>query len=103
MLLVQDLSQVRKLEADLQRIEKDAAVGRMAAGVAHELRNPLSSIKGLALLLKSRTDLQGGGDTEAAGLLIDEVVGRLLTVAQRQGAIFVEVRRFADPPDQVSS
>jgi two-component system sensor histidine kinase HydH len=73
MLLVQDLSQVRKLEADLQRIEKDAAVGRMAAGVAHELRNPLSSIKGLALLLKSRTDQQGGSDNEAAGLLVDEV------------------------------
>jgi two-component system sensor histidine kinase HydH len=72
MLLLQDLSEIRKLEDDLQRIEKDAAVGRMAAGVAHELRNPLSSIKGLALLLKSKAG-QEGTEFEAARLLTDEV------------------------------
>jgi two-component system sensor histidine kinase HydH len=44
----------------------------MAAGVAHELRNPLSSIKGLALLLKA-TSPKDAIDQEKADLLVDEV------------------------------
>lgn len=72
MLLVQDLSQLRELEDQLQRAERDAVVGRMAAGVAHELRNPLSSIKGLALLLKSKIK-QDSLSLQTADLLVDEV------------------------------
>jgi len=75
MLIVQDLSQLRELEAQLQRAERDAVVGRMAAGVAHELRNPLSSVKGLALLLKSKLDQDG--DAQQAADLMTEQVDRL--------------------------
>jgi two-component system sensor histidine kinase HydH len=72
MLLVQDLSQLRELETQLQRAERDAVVGRMAAAVAHELRNPLSSVKGLALLLKSRLGQDGDG-RQAADLMAEQV------------------------------
>jgi two-component system sensor histidine kinase HydH len=72
MLLVQDLSHIRHLEDQLQRAEQEAVVGRMAAGVAHELRNPLSSVKGLTLLLKSRfkDDLS---TQETADLMVEQV------------------------------
>ena len=72
MLLIQDLTMQKNLESELRRNERHTALGKMAAGVAHELRNPLSSIKGLALLLKSKTDQPSGG-AEAADILISEV------------------------------
>lgn len=72
MLLIQDLSQVKSLEEELRRSERMAALGKMAAGVAHELRNPLSSIKGLAILLKSRFQ-DKSNDQQTADILVQEV------------------------------
>ena len=87
MLLIQDLSEVKKLEEELKRNERLAALGEMAAGVAHELRNPLSSIKGLAVLLKSKFS-DSSPDREAAVILVREVerlnrsIGELLDYAR---------------------
>lgn len=89
MLLIQDLSQVKSLEEELRRSERLAALGKMAAGVAHELRNPLSSIKGLAILLKSRFQ-ENSSDQETADILVQEVerlnrsIGELLDYARPQ-------------------
>lgn len=87
LLLVRDLTKVKSLEKELRRSERLAALGKMAAGVAHELRNPLSSIKGLALLLQSSS-----ADTEkrkeTADVLVKEVerlnraIGELLDYAR---------------------
>ncbi|MEN8200475.1 MAG: ATP-binding protein [Thermodesulfobacteriota bacterium] len=72
LLMMQDLSQVKRLEEDLRKSERLAALGKMAAGVAHELRNPLSSIKGLALLLQAK--IKGTEkDSETASILVQEV------------------------------
>lgn len=87
MLLIQDLSQVIELEEELLRSERLAALGKMAAGVAHELRNPLSSIKGLAVLLKSKFS-ETSHDRETADILVGEVerlnrsIGELLDYAR---------------------
>jgi two-component system sensor histidine kinase HydH len=120
MLLIQDLTQVKSLEEELRRSERMAVLGKMAAGVAHELRNPLSSIKGLALLLRSRfqdpapsvapmpvvvplsleRSAQGLGmnnDKETADILVQEVerlnrsIGELLDYARPQKLIKEDV------------
>ena len=76
-----------RIEKELQRSERLAALGKMAAGVAHELRNPLSSIKGLAILLQSKFNDENDG-AEAANILVHEVerlnrsIGELLDYAK---------------------
>jgi two-component system sensor histidine kinase PilS (NtrC family) len=50
-LIFQDLTQVREMEEQLRRSERLSAVGQLAAGLAHEIRNPLASLSGAIELL----------------------------------------------------
>lgn len=70
--IVRDLVEVKKLQKQLRRNERLTALGDMAAGVAHELRNPLGSVKGyatfLSMKLKDNAPLQ-----EKAHMMLTEV------------------------------
>lgn len=61
----QDLTELRRMEVQVQRSERLASVGRLAAGIAHEIRNPLASISGSVEVLKSLP----GADTETRQLV----------------------------------
>lgn len=87
-LLLSDMTQLKALEAEMRENERLAAVVRMAAGGAHEVRNPLSSIKGLALLLKD-TFSSKSAEFETTGLLIQEV--------ERMNRTISELLSFARP------
>jgi two-component system, NtrC family, sensor histidine kinase PilS len=51
-LIFQDLTDFRDMQEHLKRIDRLAAVGRLAAGIAHEVRNPLASISGSIQVLQ---------------------------------------------------
>lgn len=48
---LQDLSTIKKMEEQVKQSEKMAAIGEIAAGIAHEFRNPLAAISGAAQVL----------------------------------------------------
>ncbi|HKV37869.1 MAG TPA: ATP-binding protein [Blastocatellia bacterium] len=53
----QDLTEVMELEREVRRQERLAALGKMAAGLAHEIRNPLASMRGSVQVLAGELDL----------------------------------------------
>lgn len=86
-ILLRDLREIKQLEAQVRRAEKLAAIGELAAGVAHEIRNPLSSIKGFAQYLrhslKDRPEEQEYAQVMAREVdRINRVVTDLLTYAR---------------------
>ncbi|MCG6878489.1 MAG: PAS domain S-box protein, partial [Deltaproteobacteria bacterium] len=52
----QDVTEIRRIEESMKRVEGLALVGEMAAGIAHEIRNPMASISGSIEVLKEGYD-----------------------------------------------
>jgi two-component system sensor histidine kinase PilS (NtrC family) len=71
----QDLTDLRRLEAHARRTERMATVGQLAAGVAHEIRNPMASISGSIELL--RQSPQASDDDRALMTIVHREVQRL--------------------------
>jgi two-component system sensor histidine kinase PilS (NtrC family) len=57
--IFQDLTHVKQLEEEMDQKRRLATIGEMAAGMAHEIRNPLASISGSIQLLKDELSLSG--------------------------------------------
>jgi two-component system sensor histidine kinase PilS (NtrC family) len=55
--IFQDLTDVKKLEAEVRLKDRMAAVGELSAGIAHEIRNPLAAIAGSVQVLKKSQSL----------------------------------------------
>jgi two-component system, NtrC family, sensor histidine kinase PilS len=53
----QDLTEINRLEEELRLKDRMAAIGRMAAGIAHEIRNPLTAMRGSVEILRSHANL----------------------------------------------
>ncbi|URM31051.1 PAS domain S-box protein [Cytobacillus firmus] len=85
-----DISDKKKEQEQLlQKSEKLALLGQMAAGIAHEIRNPLTSIKGFVQLFKSSSQKEEYFDIVLSELdRINGIVGEFLVLAKPTANIF---------------
>ena len=86
--ILRDITEIKRLQAEARRNERLTSLGKLASGVAHEIRNPLSTIKGVATYLAKRTQ-PGGREEEAANTMVSEV--------DRLNRVVSELLDFARP------
>ncbi len=87
-LLMRDVTQIREMEKEVARSRHLTSISSLAAGVAHEIRNPLSSIKGFAIYLKERLQ-SDSEDKKTADIIVDEV--------ERLNRVITQLIEFARP------
>lgn len=87
-LLIRDVTAIRQMENEVTRTRHLNSIGSLAAGIAHEIRNPLSSIKGFAVYFKER--LSGNKeDEQTADVMIAET--------ERLNRVISQLIEFAKP------
>jgi two-component system sensor histidine kinase PilS (NtrC family) len=88
-LIFQDITKFKEMEEQMKRVDKMAAVGALAAGMAHEIRNPLASLSGSIQMLKSE-------------LTLDDSQHHLMEItlreSERLNALITDFLLFAQPP-----
>jgi len=84
----QDLTELRRMQQSVERTERLAAIGRLAAGIAHEIRNPLAAISGSIELLRSSISLDSEGN---------ELMDIVTREADRLNRLITDLLDFARP------
>jgi PAS domain S-box-containing protein len=83
--VARDISERKKVEEAIRKSDKLSVVGQLAAGVAHEIRNPLTSIMGFTQLLKKETENPFYFDLILSEISrLEDIVSGFLTLAKPQ-------------------
>jgi two-component system sensor histidine kinase PilS (NtrC family) len=95
--IFQDVTQVVEMEGELRRSERQAAIGRLSAAIAHEIRNPLAAISGSIQMLGSASHVAGDDDSRR----LMEIV---LRETERLDGLITDFLQYARPaPPKLSS
>lgn len=84
----QDLTEIRSMEESVRRKERLAAVGRVGAGLAHEIRNPLGAMRGAIQVLEANTP---------ANSIQADLMGIILRESDRLNSIITNFLSYARP------
>ena len=87
-LIFQDLTPIREMEEQMRRSEQLAAIGKMAAGIAHEIRNPLASMSGSIQMMSQTADLDATSE---------KLMGIVLRETDRLNTLVTDFLQFARP------
>ncbi len=87
-MLFRDLTEIRELKLQVERMERLALLGELSAGIAHEIRNPLAGIKASAQIL------QDGVDNDK---LQNQIIDRIVREVDKANRLLKEFFKFAKP------
>ncbi len=90
-LIFQDLTDMKKLEAELRLKDRMAAVGELSAGIAHEIRNPLAAIAGSVQVLRK---------SNALSQQEQRLMSIILKESERLNKSIADFLRFVRPQDR---
>jgi two-component system, NtrC family, sensor histidine kinase PilS len=90
-LIFQDLTDMKKLEAEVRLKDRMAAVGELSAGIAHEIRNPLAAIAGSVQVLKK---------SEALSPQEQRLMSIILRESERLNKSIADFLRFVKPQEK---
>jgi two-component system sensor histidine kinase PilS (NtrC family) len=93
-LIFQDLTDMKKLEAEVRLKDRMAAVGELSAGIAHEIRNPLAAIAGSVQVLKK---------SEALTPQEQRLMSIILRESERLNKSIADFLRFVKPQEKRSA
>ncbi|WP_043932463.1 PAS domain-containing sensor histidine kinase [Bacillus sp. EB01] len=92
--VARDITERVKNESAIRNLDRLSIIGQLAAGVAHEIRNPLTSLKGFSKLLSKNTDMEKQGQylDIIRGELdrIDMIVNEFMSLAKPQAVQYVK-------------
>ncbi|MGZ7033467.1 MAG: two-component system sensor histidine kinase NtrB, partial [Thermoanaerobaculia bacterium] len=90
-LIFQDLTEMKKLEAEVRLKDRMAAVGELSAGIAHEIRNPLAAIAGSVQILRNSKSLSSQEQ---------RLMSIVLKESERLNKSIAEFLRFVRPQER---
>lgn len=93
-LVLRDIREIRKMELQLERSRRLAALGSMAAGIAHEVRNPLGTLRGFA---------QFFGAEAGASSACKKYAHFMISEVDRLNQLVSELLQFGAPRELVSA
>ena len=91
-LIFQDLTELRRMEEQVRRMDRLAVVGELAAGIAHEIKNPLASLSGSIQVLRDELHLEP---------VYRRLMDIVLREAERLNALVYEFLLFSKPAKAV--
>ena len=94
--LVETLNRLRETEAQLAQSEKLASIGRLGAGIVHEINNPLNYVKSAIFLLKKKGKLMPPELAES----VNRIAADIGEGVDRVSAIVSDLRTFAHPENR---
>jgi two-component system sensor histidine kinase PilS (NtrC family) len=87
--IFQDITRIKKMEEQIKRADRMVSIGQMAAGIAHEIRNPLASLTGSIQVLREEMNL---GDSNV------NLMNIIMRESERLNKLVTDFLLFAQPP-----
>lgn len=91
-LILQDLTEFRQMQEQVRRMDRLAVAGELAAGIAHEIKNPLASLSGSIQMLRDEVDF---------GPMQQRLMDITMREAERLNALVNEFLLFSRPEKAV--